>query len=79
MDALRSSSTSADRNRDRRMARPKSGRQGRGVRANRIKYKGNWKLAYDNSCDGYHVAIRTGSLLETENRFAGDNAKGMSY
>ena len=24
--------------------------------ANRFRYKGNWKLAYDNSCDGYHVA-----------------------
>ena len=47
--------------------------------ANRIKYKGNWKLAYDNSCDGYHVAYSHRSLLETENRFAGDNAKGMSY
>jgi phenylpropionate dioxygenase-like ring-hydroxylating dioxygenase large terminal subunit len=47
--------------------------------ANRIKYKGNWKLAYDNSCDGYHVVYSHRSLLETENRFAGDNAKGMSY
>src|SRR5712672_2776018 len=47
--------------------------------ANRIKYKGNWKLAYDNSCDGYHVAYSHRSLLETENRFAGDNAKGMAY
>ena len=47
--------------------------------ANRIKYRGNWKLAYDNSCDGYHVAYSHRSLLETENRFAGDNAKGMSY
>jgi phenylpropionate dioxygenase-like ring-hydroxylating dioxygenase large terminal subunit len=47
--------------------------------ANRIKYRGNWKLAYDNSCDGYHVAYSHRSLLETENRFAGENAKGMSY
>jgi phenylpropionate dioxygenase-like ring-hydroxylating dioxygenase large terminal subunit len=47
--------------------------------ANRIKFRGNWKLAYDNSCDGYHVAYSHRSLLETENRFAGDNAKGMSY
>src|SRR4051812_9972067 len=23
--------------------------------ANRLKYKGNWKLAYDNAADGYHV------------------------
>jgi phenylpropionate dioxygenase-like ring-hydroxylating dioxygenase large terminal subunit len=47
--------------------------------ANRLKFKGNWKLAYDNSCDGYHVAYSHRSLLETENRFAGDNAKGMAY
>ena len=47
--------------------------------ANRFKYKGNWKLAYDNSCDGYHVAYSHRSLLETENRMAGDNAKGMAY
>src|SRR3954453_23108655 len=47
--------------------------------ANRLKFKGNWKLAYDNSCDGYHVVYSHRSLLETENRFSGDNAKGMSY
>ena len=47
--------------------------------ANRFRFKGNWKLAYDNSCDGYHVAYSHRSLLETENRFAGENAKGMSY
>jgi phenylpropionate dioxygenase-like ring-hydroxylating dioxygenase large terminal subunit len=47
--------------------------------ANRFRYKGNWKLAYDNSCDGYHVAYSHRSLLETENRFAGENAKGMAY
>ena len=47
--------------------------------ANRFKFKGNWKLAYDNSCDGYHVAYSHRSLLETENRFAGENAKGMAY
>jgi phenylpropionate dioxygenase-like ring-hydroxylating dioxygenase large terminal subunit len=47
--------------------------------ANRFTFKGNWKLAYDNSCDGYHVAYSHRSLLETENRFSGDNAKGMSY
>ncbi len=47
--------------------------------ANRIKYKGNWKLAYDNACDGYHVVYSHRSLLETENRFAGENAKGMAY
>ena len=37
--------------------------------ANRFKYKGNWKLAYDNSGDGYHVIYSHQSLLETENRF----------
>jgi phenylpropionate dioxygenase-like ring-hydroxylating dioxygenase large terminal subunit len=47
--------------------------------ANRFRYKGNWKLAYDNSCDGYHVTYSHRSLLETENRFAGENAKGMAY
>ena len=51
--------------------------------ANRIKYKGNWKLAYDNSCDGYHVVYSHRSLLEMENRFTGDNpddkSKGMSF
>ena len=47
--------------------------------ANRFNFKGNWKLAYDNSCDGYHVAYSHRSLLETENRFAGENAKGMAY
>ena len=36
--------------------------------ANRLKYKGNWKLAYDNSCDGYHVVFSHRSLLEMENR-----------
>jgi phenylpropionate dioxygenase-like ring-hydroxylating dioxygenase large terminal subunit len=48
--------------------------------ANRIKYKGNWKLAYDNSGDGYHVIFSHRSLLATENRFAGEALeKGMSY
>ncbi len=47
--------------------------------ANRIKYKGNWKLAYDNSCDGYHVIYSHRSLIETEARLAEGNAKGMSY
>ncbi len=36
--------------------------------ANRFKYKGNWKLAYDNSSDGYHVIYSHRSLIETENR-----------
>ena len=43
--------------------------------ANRFRYKGNWKLAYDNSCDGYHVAYSHRSLLETENRFAGEKPR----
>src|SRR5258706_10456342 len=47
--------------------------------ANRLKYKGNWKLAYDNSADGYHVVYSHRSLLETENRLAADGSKGMSY
>lgn len=48
--------------------------------AHRMKFKGNWKLAYDNSGDGYHVAFSHRSLLETENRFSGeDSKKGMSY
>ena len=40
--------------------------------ANRIKYKGNWKLAYDNSGDGYHVLHSHRSLLEMENCFQGE-------
>jgi phenylpropionate dioxygenase-like ring-hydroxylating dioxygenase large terminal subunit len=47
--------------------------------ANRLKYKGNWKLAYDNSGDGYHVVFSHRSLLETENRLADEGNKGMSY
>jgi phenylpropionate dioxygenase-like ring-hydroxylating dioxygenase large terminal subunit len=47
--------------------------------ANRLKYKGNWKLAYDNSADGYHVVFSHRSLLETENRLAEESAKGMSF
>src|SRR5579883_3189834 len=47
--------------------------------ANRLKYKGNWKLAYDNSGDGYHVVFSHRSLLEMENRLADDANKGMSY
>src|SRR5712691_195091 len=38
--------------------------------ANRLRYKGNWKLAYDNSGDGYHVVFSHRSLLEMENRQA---------
>ena len=47
--------------------------------ANRLKYKGNWKLAYDNSADGYHVIFSHRSLLAMENRFSGEDRKGMSY
>jgi phenylpropionate dioxygenase-like ring-hydroxylating dioxygenase large terminal subunit len=47
--------------------------------ANRIKYKGNWKLAYDNSGDGYHVVYSHRSLLEMENRLAEEGNKGMAY
>ena len=47
--------------------------------ANRLKYRGNWKLAYDNSCDGYHVVFSHRSLLEMENRDEKDPNKGMSY
>lgn len=47
--------------------------------ANRLKFKGNWKLAYDNAADGYHVVFSHRSLLETENRHAADPSKGMSF
>ena len=47
--------------------------------ANRLKYRGNWKLAYDNSADGYHVVFSHRSLLDMENRLEEDPDKGMSY
>jgi phenylpropionate dioxygenase-like ring-hydroxylating dioxygenase large terminal subunit len=47
--------------------------------ANRLKFKGNWKLAYDNAADGYHVAFSHRSLLEMENRMQQDATKGMSF
>lgn len=47
--------------------------------ANRLKFKGNWKLLYDNSADGYHVLFSHRSLLEMENRLAEDGGKGMSF
>ncbi len=47
--------------------------------ANRLKFKGNWKLAYDNSADGYHVKFSHRSLLDTENRLKKGNEKGMSF
>ena len=43
--------------------------------ANRLKFKGNWKLAYDNSGDGYHVIFSHRSLLETENRFKDEDTR----
>jgi phenylpropionate dioxygenase-like ring-hydroxylating dioxygenase large terminal subunit len=48
--------------------------------ANRLKFKGNWKLAYDNSGDGYHVIFSHRSLVAMENRFDDEaTPKGMSY
>jgi phenylpropionate dioxygenase-like ring-hydroxylating dioxygenase large terminal subunit len=47
--------------------------------ANRMKFKGNWKLAYDNSGDGYHVVFSHRSLLDTEARFNEGGNVGMSY
>ena len=47
--------------------------------ANRLKFKGNWKLAYDNAADGYHVVFSHRSLLEMENRMEADPTKGMSF
>ncbi|MGK0298167.1 MAG: phenylpropionate dioxygenase-like ring-hydroxylating dioxygenase large terminal subunit [Gammaproteobacteria bacterium] len=47
--------------------------------SNRMKYKGNWKLAYDNSADGYHVLFSHRSLLAMENRMENSEKKGMSF
>ena len=49
--------------------------------ANRLKFRGNWKLLYDNSCDGYHVIFSHRSLLAMENRLVSGNAaeKGMAF
>jgi phenylpropionate dioxygenase-like ring-hydroxylating dioxygenase large terminal subunit len=47
--------------------------------ANRLKFKGNWKLAYDNSADGYHVVFSHASLLAMENRLHAADEKGMSF
>ncbi|HSM19225.1 MAG TPA: Rieske 2Fe-2S domain-containing protein [Hyphomicrobiales bacterium] len=47
--------------------------------ANRLKYKGNWKLAYDNSADGYHVVFSHRSLLAMENRLESEERTGMSF
>jgi phenylpropionate dioxygenase-like ring-hydroxylating dioxygenase large terminal subunit len=47
--------------------------------ANRLKFKANWKIAWDNSADGYHVIFSHRSLLATENRLAAEADKGMSF
>jgi len=47
--------------------------------ANRLKFNGNWKLAYDNSADGYHVVFSHRSLLAMENRLLSEDQKGMSF
>ena len=45
--------------------------------ANRMVYRGNWKLAYDNSGDGYHPAFSHRSLLRLGERFG--ESKDMVY
>lgn len=45
--------------------------------ANRMVYRGNWKLAFDNAADGYHVAFSHRSLLATARRMGEE--KDMSY
>ena len=48
--------------------------------AHRIKYDGNWKLAYDNGHDGYHPAFSHRSLMGIAERHEdGDQDKDMSY
>jgi len=47
--------------------------------ANRLKFKGNWKLAYDNAADGYHVIFSHRSLLQMENRLLSEDEKGMAF
>lgn len=46
--------------------------------ANRMVYRGNWKLAYDNAADGYHPAFSHRSLLKLGERY-GDGNKDMVY
>jgi phenylpropionate dioxygenase-like ring-hydroxylating dioxygenase large terminal subunit len=46
--------------------------------ANRLSFKGNWKLAYDNAADGYHVIFSHRSLLAMEARLK-EGEKGMSF
>ena len=45
--------------------------------ANRMVYAGNWKLAYDNSADGYHPAFSHRSLLKMAGREG--ESKDMVY
>lgn len=45
--------------------------------ANRMVYAGNWKLAYDNSADGYHPFFSHRSLLATAKRDGED--RDMTY
>ena len=45
--------------------------------ANRMVYRGNWKLAFDNSADGYHPAFSHRSLLRLGERFG--ESKDMIY
>lgn len=45
--------------------------------ANRMGYRGNWKLAYDNAGDGYHPAFSHRSLLQVASRMG--DSKDMSY
>jgi phenylpropionate dioxygenase-like ring-hydroxylating dioxygenase large terminal subunit len=45
--------------------------------ANRMAYRGNWKLALDNSADGYHPAFSHRSLLKMAGRLG--EAKDMNY
>lgn len=45
--------------------------------AHRMRYRGNWKLAYDNAGDGYHPAFSHRSLLQMAGRTG--EAKDMSY
>jgi phenylpropionate dioxygenase-like ring-hydroxylating dioxygenase large terminal subunit len=45
--------------------------------ANRMVYRGNWKLAFDNAGDGYHPAFSHRSLLRLGERFG--ESKDMVY
>jgi phenylpropionate dioxygenase-like ring-hydroxylating dioxygenase large terminal subunit len=45
--------------------------------ANRMAYRGNWKLASDNSADGYHPAFSHRSLLKMAQRLG--EQKDMAY